>query len=93
MYIGSVASDAEINEATLKALSYKEKASALTITVSSSGQPAPDTEATVGTTLVEEAVKIIVALPPGRNLKIVKLVSASNTPITDDYTNNTFNNI
>lgn len=93
MYIGSVASDAEINEATLKALSYKEKASALTITVSSSGQPAPDTEATVGTTLVEEAVKIIVALPPGRNLKIVKLVSASNTPITDDYTNNTFSNI
>ena len=89
MYIGSVATDAEINETTLKALSYKVKAEAKTVTVQSSGAAASG--ASAGTPLVEGAVKIIVAVPPGRSLKIVNLVSASNTPITGDYTKNTKN--
>lgn len=91
MYIGSVATDAEINETTLKALSYKVKAEAKTITVQSSGAAASG--ASAGTTLVKGAVKIIVAVPPGRSLEIVKLVSASNTPITGDYTKNTYENV
>ena len=91
MYIGSVATDAEINETTLKALSYKVKAEAKTITVQSSGAAASG--ASAGTPLVEGAVKIIVAVPPGRSLKIVNLVSASNTPITGDYTKNTYENV
>ena len=91
MYIGSVATDAEINETTLKALSYKVKAEAKTVTVQSSGAAASG--ASAGTPLVKGAVKIIVAVPPGRSLKIVNLVSASNTPITGDYTKNTYENV
>lgn len=91
MFIGSVASDAEINETTIKSLSYKEKASALKITVSSAGTKVDGAGAS--TQLVANAVKIIVALPPGRSLTEVKLFSASNTPITDDYKKNTYNNV
>ena len=36
--------------------------------------------------LVDGAKHIIVAIPPGRSLKEVLLVSASNTPITESYT-------
>lgn len=91
MFIGSVATDAEINETTIKALSYSAKAEAKVITVQSSGAAASG--ASAGTPLVSGAVKIIVALPPGRTLKIVNLVSASNTPITSDYTKNTYTNV
>ena len=91
MFIGSVASDAEINEATIKSLSYKEKAGALKITVSSAGTKVDGAGAS--TKLVANAVKIIVALPPGRSLTEVKLFSASNTPVTDDYKKNTYSNV
>lgn len=91
MYIGSVATDAEINETTLKNLEYKVKAEAKVVTVQKSGAAASG--ASAGIHLVDGAVKIIVALPPGRTLSIVNLVSASNTPITADYTKNTYTDV
>lgn len=91
MFIGSVATDAEINEATIKSLSYAVKADAKTVTVQANGSAASG--ASAGVKLVDGAVKIIVALPSGRTLKNVNLVSASNTPITDDYTKNTFTQV
>lgn len=83
MFIGSLAVDAPVTEATVKALSYQAKSAAAVVTVQASGAPAEG--ASAGTPLVPNAVKIIVALPPGRSLSIVNLVSASNTPITSDY--------
>lgn len=91
MFIGSVATDAEINETTIKALSYSAQAAAKVVTVQKSG--GATSGASAGTKLVDGAKKIIVALPPGHTLKLVNLVSASNTPITADYTKNTYTEV
>lgn len=91
MFIGSVATDAEINETTIKTLDYSVQSGAKTVTVQKSGGAASG--ASAGVKLVDGAKKIIVALPPGRTLKQVNLVSASNTPITTDYTKNTYTEV